>query len=129
VHHHHTIDYIEFTVRDLAAAKRFYANAFGWRFEDHGPDYAGIKGPEGEVGGLHRTTELRTGGPLVVLYSNDLDQSVVAVRSAGGRWYPDNGSDYYGVGLVQWIPGGDDTNDRGFIEVYANDEHCALCGT
>jgi predicted enzyme related to lactoylglutathione lyase len=85
MHHHHTIDYIEFTVLDLVAAKRFYSTAFGWEFNDYGPDYAGISGPDGEVGGLHRTTELRTGGPLVVLYSKDLDQSLAAVRSAGGR--------------------------------------------
>ena len=26
---HHTIDYIEFTVRDLAAAKRFYIASIG----------------------------------------------------------------------------------------------------
>ena len=41
---HHTIDYIEFTVRDLPAAKRFYSTAFGWQFNDYGPEYAGIKG-------------------------------------------------------------------------------------
>jgi uncharacterized protein len=85
VHCHHAIDYIEFTVSDLAAAKRFYAEVFGWKFTDYGPDYAGIQGADGEVGGLHRTQEVRVGGPLVILYSNDLDQSLVAVRSAGGK--------------------------------------------
>jgi predicted enzyme related to lactoylglutathione lyase len=82
---HHTIDYIEFTVHDLGAAKRFYATAFGWQFNDYGPEYAGIKGAAGEVGGLHQTNDARTGGPLVVLYSEDLDNSVAAVRSAGGK--------------------------------------------
>jgi predicted enzyme related to lactoylglutathione lyase len=81
---HHTIDYVEFTVRDLAAAKRFYTTAFGWQFNDYGPEYAGIKGAAGEVGGLHQSSEARTGGPLVILYSQDLEQSVAAVRSAGG---------------------------------------------
>ncbi len=85
MHLHHAIDYIEFTVRDLDAAKRFYADAFGWKFTDYGPDYAGIQGAAGEVGGLNRTKEVRTGGPLVILYSRDLDQSLVAVRSAGGK--------------------------------------------
>ena len=61
---HHTISYIEFAVRDLDAAKRFYSNAFGWTFNDYGSEYAGIKGGHGEVGGLRRTDELRTGGPL-----------------------------------------------------------------
>ena len=84
-HRHHAIDYVEFTVRDLAASKRFYSAAFGWEFNDYGPDYAGIKGPDGEVGGMYPTAELRSGGPLVILYSKDLDKSVAAVRSAGGK--------------------------------------------
>jgi uncharacterized protein len=82
---HHTIDYIEFTVRDLGVAKRFYATAFGWQFNDYGPEYAGIQGAAGEVGGLHQTNDARTAGPLVILYSEDLDKSVAAVRSAGGK--------------------------------------------
>jgi predicted enzyme related to lactoylglutathione lyase len=82
---HHTIDYVEFTVRDLAVAKHFYASAFGWEFNDYGPEYAGIKGARGEVGGLHQAAEARTNGPLVILYSNDLEKSVAAVRSAGGK--------------------------------------------
>ncbi len=51
---HHTIDYIEYTVRDIAEAKSFFAAAFGWAFNDYGPEYAGIRAPggEGEVGGL-----------------------------------------------------------------------------
>ena len=81
---HHAIDYVEFTVRDLAAAKRFYASAFGWQFNDYGPEYAGIKGVDGEVGGLHQTSGTRTGGPLVILYSNALEQTLAAVRAAGG---------------------------------------------
>jgi predicted enzyme related to lactoylglutathione lyase len=82
---HHTIDYIEFTVRDLAAAKRFYTTAFGWQFNDYGPEYAGIKGATREVGGLHQAKEARTVGPLVILYSKDLEKSVAAVRAAGGK--------------------------------------------
>ncbi len=85
---HHTIDYIEIPVTDVARAKRFYADAFGWRFTDYGPDCAGISGPDGspsEVGGLARTDEVRPGGPLVVLFSTDLDASLAAVEAAGGN--------------------------------------------
>jgi uncharacterized protein len=82
---HHTIDYVEFTVRDLSAAKRFYAAAFGWQFNDYGPEYAGIRGGAGEVGGLHQSQETRTTGPLVILYSTDLERTLAAVQAAGGR--------------------------------------------
>ena len=44
---HHAIDYIEFTVRDLSEAKRFYSDAFDWVFTDYGPSYAGIQRPGG----------------------------------------------------------------------------------
>ncbi len=84
MHPHHAIDYIEFTVADLDAARRFYADAFGWKFNDYGPDYAGIQGGDGEVGGLRRSDDVQTGGPLVILYSRDLEQSLAAVRAAGG---------------------------------------------
>jgi uncharacterized protein len=88
-HQHHAIDYVELMVADLAQAKRFYSEAFGWRFNDYGPEYAGIQSPRGEtapeVGGLRTDQEVRAGGPFVLLYSTDLDQSVEAVRNAGGQ--------------------------------------------
>jgi predicted enzyme related to lactoylglutathione lyase len=86
---HHAINYVEFTVTDIAAAKSFYAAAFDWQFNDYGPEYAGIRSPHGksapELGGLRQDQQPRTGGPLVLLYSTDLDKSVQAVRDAGGR--------------------------------------------
>jgi predicted enzyme related to lactoylglutathione lyase len=82
---HHTIDYIEFSVTDLAQAKGFYSAAFGWAFNDYGPEYAGIqKAGGGEVGGLRQVAEVATGGPLVILYSSDLAASLQAVRDTGG---------------------------------------------
>lgn len=84
MHSHHAIDYVEFAVRDLAAAKRFYTAAFGWQFNDYSPDYAGIQGVDREAGGLLQTDEPRTTGPLVIVYSDDLEASVEAVKSAGG---------------------------------------------
>src|SRR5690606_26803646 len=78
-------DYVEITVTDVAAAKRFYGEAFGWRFNDYGPDYAGIQGEGREVGGFRRDDAVRPGGPLVVLYSDDLERTLARVRGAGGR--------------------------------------------
>ncbi len=85
-HRHHAIDYVELTVPDLAEAKRFYADAFGWEFADYGGQYAGIRDGSGsEVGGLALGTGVRPGGPLVLLYSADLDRTLASVTSAGGR--------------------------------------------
>ena len=85
MHTHHAIDYIELTVSDLNEAKRFYGTAFGWVFNDYGPEYAGIRGGERELGGLRQTEDLRQGGPLVILFSKDLEARLAAVESAGGR--------------------------------------------
>jgi predicted enzyme related to lactoylglutathione lyase len=85
VNKHHTINYIEFGVTDMAAAQSFYASAFDWQFSDYGPDYAGIRGNDGEVGGFRKEAEVARGGPLVVLFSADLDASVQRVKDAGGE--------------------------------------------
>jgi uncharacterized protein len=37
-HIHHSIDYIEFTVTNMDEAKHFYGSAFGWKFNEYGPD-------------------------------------------------------------------------------------------
>ena len=81
---HHTIDYIEFTVVDMAVAQQFYARAFDWRFTDYGPEYAGIQRGVGEAGGLCVGDSVTRGGPLVILYSDNLDASLQRVRDAGG---------------------------------------------
>lgn len=85
-HPHHGIDYVEIYVVDMDAAKRFYGEAFGWTFNDYGPGYAGIKklNADTEAGGLCRADAVTPGGPLVVLFSNDLDATVDAVKAAGG---------------------------------------------
>lgn len=86
---HHIISYIEFGVTDLAATRAFYESAFGWQFNDYGPEYAGIRAANGdadggEVGGLSTFAAPSADGPLVLLFSTDLDASVEAVTAAGG---------------------------------------------
>lgn len=84
-HGHHEIDYIEFSVTDMAEAQRFYAAAFDWEFTDYGPEYAGIRKRQGsEAGGLKVQSEVSVGGPLVILYSADLEATLARVRNAGG---------------------------------------------
>lgn len=85
---HHTIDYVEIPVNDVGTARTFYATAFDWSFTDYGPDYAGIKDPLAvgrEAGGLCRADVAPAGGgPLVIIFSADLDASVDRVVAAGG---------------------------------------------
>jgi predicted enzyme related to lactoylglutathione lyase len=82
---HHRIDYVELIVSDLAEAMRFYGDAFDWTFTRYGPAYAGINGPaDREVGGLEEGTPRPNGGPLVIIYSDDLDATLGAVLAAGG---------------------------------------------
>jgi uncharacterized protein len=87
-HLHHRIDYIELGVTDLSAAKKFYADAFGWAFNEYGPAYAGIRtdpaDPGAEIGGLNGEVAASPGGPLVLLYSDHLDATLRSVTDAGG---------------------------------------------
>jgi predicted enzyme related to lactoylglutathione lyase len=78
------IDYVEFPVTDLAAAKRFYAAAFAWKFEDYGPEYASFH--DGRLsGGFRHEARVTRGGPLVVLYAADLAAVEAQVKRAGGK--------------------------------------------
>ncbi|MEE6283127.1 VOC family protein [Georgenia sunbinii] len=83
---HHAISYIELGVTDLATTRAFYESAFGWEFNDYGPAYSGIKSPEGEgeLGGLNPGAAPSGTGPLVLIFSADLDATVTAVEDAGG---------------------------------------------
>lgn len=77
------IDYIEFTVADIARAKAFYGAAFGWTFTDYGPAYCEFT--DGHMkGGFDATQPVRPGRPLVVLYAADLEDGVRRVAAAGG---------------------------------------------
>lgn len=83
-HSHHTIDYVEFTVSDMDKAKRFYGEAFAWHFVDYGPAYAGVQAGGREIGGFRLEAKVSAGGPLVVLYSSSLDETLAKVVAAGG---------------------------------------------
>lgn len=90
-HTHHAIDYIELPARDLSAAKTFYGSAFGWSFTDYGVDYVGIHrvDGEGEAGGLDPRGTPSTEGPLVQMWSADLEATRQAVLDAGGALVDD----------------------------------------
>lgn len=84
-----SLDYIEIPVTDMAAATAFYGAAFGWQFTSYGDAYTGIRTAAeaggDEAGGLALADVVTRGGPLVLLYSDDLDATVTAVTDAGGQ--------------------------------------------
>lgn len=84
---HETINYVELPSRDLAATKRFFQSAFGWTFEDYGPDYAAFSGRGLDGGfftsGLAARTE--QGSALIVLYSANLEETLAKVEAAGAQ--------------------------------------------
>ena len=68
----HQIDNIEFNVSDIARSKAFYGAVFGWTFVDYGPTYTEFS--DGRLKGGFTTGEaVRPGGPLVILYADDLE--------------------------------------------------------
>ena len=83
--HDRQIDYVEFNVTDIGRSKNFYGSAFGWTFTDYGPAYCEFN--DGRLkGGLTTTAPVRAGGgPLVILYADNLEDSVKRVENAGGR--------------------------------------------
>jgi predicted enzyme related to lactoylglutathione lyase len=78
------IDYVELVVADIARSKAFYGGAFGWTFTDYGETYCEFA--DGRLkGGFTTGGKPRPGGPLIVLYGDDLDDLVERVRAAGGQ--------------------------------------------
>ena len=65
--------------------KAFYGGVFGWTFEDFGPSYVAIHGA-GVEGGFDAASDKKPtrDGALVIMFSNDLEASEAAIKSAGG---------------------------------------------
>lgn len=78
------INYVELNVADLKRSKAFYGSAFDWTFTDYGPTY--VEFSDGRMkGGLTTAGRPSPGGPLVILYADDLVRAQERVEAAGGR--------------------------------------------
>ncbi len=76
------VDYVELSVADGPAARAFYEKAFGWSFQEWGPDYLAFN--EGRDAGGMRVEHDRK-PPLVILLTDDLDAVRARVIAAGGK--------------------------------------------
>lgn len=78
------IDNIEFNVSDIGRSKAFYGSVFGWQFVDYGPTYTEFT--DGRLTGGFTTGEpVRPGGPLVILYADDLAETQHRLEAAGAE--------------------------------------------
>ena len=87
MHKHEKLNYVEFAARDLPATRAFFTAAFGWEFEEFGPDYCAFSG-QGLDGGFYRSelySSTQNGSALMVFYSDDLEATSAKVVQAGGR--------------------------------------------
>ncbi|MCE1113706.1 MULTISPECIES: VOC family protein [Pseudomonas] len=76
------IDNIEFNVGDIGRSKAFYGSVFNWQFVDYGPTYTEFT--DGRLTGGFTTGEpVRPGGPLVILYADDLAEIQRRLEAAG----------------------------------------------
>ncbi len=80
---HHRINYIEFSATDLEAIKKFYADSFGWTFTDYGPEYVAFN--DGGLDGGFWKGDAVGANPLVILYSERLEESKEIVEKNGGK--------------------------------------------
>ncbi len=83
MNNHHHINYIEFPATDLDLVKKFYSAAFGWTFTDFSDDYVGFN--DGVLdGGFAKSKGTTHSGPLVILYSSNLQATLETVTQHGG---------------------------------------------
>ena len=87
MNNHGKINYIEFPSTDLALTKHFFHAAFGWEFEDYGPEYVAIH-KAGLDGGFFKSGQVvstETGSCLVVIYSDAPEETLTKIKSVGGK--------------------------------------------
>ena len=77
------INFIELPAGDIAAAKNFYTQAFGWSLTDYGPTYSCTVTGDIDIG-LQGDKEHAPRAPLAVIAVDDLEAALAAVQKAGG---------------------------------------------
>lgn len=83
---HEKINYVEFPARDFDATRAFFSEAFGWTFQEYGPEYMAFSdaGLEGGFYSADRAAQASEGSALIVLYSRNLEETRARVVAAGG---------------------------------------------
>ena len=77
------LNYVELPVKEVAPAKTFYEQAFGWQLTDFAPTYAATTSGDTDIG-LDADSADQPSAPLPVIEVKDLEATLAAVRNAGG---------------------------------------------
>jgi len=83
---HEKINYVEFPSKNLAKTKNFFTQAFGWEFQDFGPEYTAFSN-QGLDGGFFKAnlnSSANTGAALIVFYSKNIEETQAKIQKAGG---------------------------------------------
>ena len=83
---HEKINYVEYPSSNFNATKSFFSKAFGWSFQDYGPEYTAFSNA-GLDGGFFKSdlkASTANGSALIVLYTNNLEATLAKVVEAGG---------------------------------------------
>jgi predicted enzyme related to lactoylglutathione lyase len=84
---HEKINYVEFPAKDIEATKNFFINAFGFSFQDFGPEYTAFSN-QGIDGGFFKSvmssSSTNNGAALIVFYSQTLEATQDKVEKAKG---------------------------------------------
>lgn len=78
------LNYVELPATDIAKAKAFYEQAFGWNLTAFGPDYAGTTTGDVDIG-LQADKFEAPKAPLAVIESKNLEAALKGVVAAGGK--------------------------------------------
>lgn len=80
------VNYLELPLVDHAATQSFYQTVFGWEYQDWGPDYLCFQGAGIDLGFNRELTPASASqGVLVILRTDDLEKTELAIRNAGSK--------------------------------------------
>jgi predicted enzyme related to lactoylglutathione lyase len=84
---HEKINYVEFPSKEIEVTKSFFITVFAWTFVDYGPEYTAFSnaGLEGGFFKSDLTVSTSNGSALIVLYSENLEQTQSKIESTGGK--------------------------------------------
>jgi uncharacterized protein len=110
------IVHIELPASDADRAQRFYAELFGWQFQDSGFEGVDYRMFQGEPGGAVYPAENAGQGPIVYFDTDDIDAELAKVRELGGQ-----AEDKQPIPGIGWFAGCKDPEGNAF-SLFQSDE-------